>query len=110
MAKEAATSYYSEAKLYFLICEHPGCSLRLLADSPSFPAGYPQSPPPPFSPNTLQTPSMRAISNLHGLDGKSSWLGARAGGMEGGRTRRKPGCSPSGEEWVLRIYAAVHEK
>ena len=84
MAKAAATSYNSAAKLYFPICEHPECSLRLLVDFPSFPAVSPQSAPLPLSTDTLQTPYMRAISQLRGLDGKSSRLGAGAGGMEGG--------------------------
>lgn len=109
-ARAAATSYNSEANLYFLICEHPRCSLRQLAGSSSFPAGL-HSQHLCISP---QIPSralcMRAISQLHGLDGKSSRLGTGAGRMEGGRVWREPGCSPSGEGWVLRIYAAVHKK
>lgn len=49
MAKAAAISYNSEARLYFPICEHLGCTLRLLADSPSFPAVSPQSAPLPLA-------------------------------------------------------------
>lgn len=110
MAKAAAISYNSEAKLYFPICEHLGCTLRLLADSPSFPAVSPQSAPLPLSANALQTPRIRAVRQLHGLGGKSRQLGAGAGGMEGGSVCWEPGCSPSGEGWVLGIYAAVREK